>query len=57
MPLVPISKVALFIINCFMKDQRILLLLGYPWAIFVQNFAGRVKTLEVIFFLWTGGFW
>ena len=45
----------LFIINRLMKYDCILLLLGYPWAIFVQNLGGWVNTLEVNFFLSTGG--
>ena len=39
-----------------MKYERILLLLGYPWAIFDQNLGGWVNTLEVSFYLWTGFF-
>ena len=46
----------LFTINRFMKYERIVLLLGYPWAIFVPNLGGWVNDLEVNFFLWTGGF-
>ena len=43
-------------INCFMQYERILLLLGYPWAIFVQNLGGWVNTLEVSFFFGPGVF-
>ena len=43
----------MIIINRFMKYERILLLLGYPWAIFIQNLGGWVNTLEVNFFFWT----
>ena len=39
----------------FMKYERILLLLGYPWAIFFQNLGGWVNNLQVSFILWTGG--
>ena len=42
--------------NRFMKYERILLLLGYPWAMFVQNWGGWVTTLGVSFFLSAGGF-
>ena len=53
-PLVLIWKVVVFIINGFMKYECILLLLGYPWAIFVPNLGAWVNTLEVSFFFWTG---
>ena len=39
-----------------MKYEHILLLLGYPWGIFVQKWGGWVNTLEVSFFLVDRGF-
>ena len=39
----------------FMKNERILLLSRYPWAISVHNLGGWVNTFEVSFFLWGRG--